>query len=231
VGRFPYKVDGAEHVVWEDEETGRLFCECGSKKVRSPKTYTDWCEHIEAVVRSGADAAPEAFAALPERLAVPMAPTASFWIIVGLGPVDDGMRPAFVDGGYAYENRVKLSKGISSITRPEVPEHRLHLCYLAPGEGRMVLRQMLFEWLRSFYRTAPPCNSKLHKTNPRWGRRDGRDTPIRPEDWPDLWCLIAEGKCRSCLTYSTNVEQDAPVLSALHAFDLIPHPIVPPRKA
>lgn len=180
--------------VHDDDDSGCLVCSCAGF---APGR---WCRHIQRVVADEADAASLRMLC---NAVVPIIPSEDFWIHVTLGDATEGFRS------------VKVMSGRAGGSHPIACPVDDLVGYLAEGEGRITLREMLFEWLRGQYRTVPPCKSKLHK-KVQWSKADRRENrDFNTFDWISLWTLLSAAKCYDCLTFSTDdLEQDAPVLSS-----------------
>lgn len=205
------------HTVSEDNTHGALTCTCitDNRASRAP----DWCEHIENVIMDQLDARPMganptiAFRELPDSLVIPMVPSERFWVQVVLGTEPD-FKSVYLDSGL----KAGLAKPGEDPWVPlrikTTPDKESFLGYIGPGEGRRVIRTMVFEWLRP-QRKRVFCKSKLHKTQ-RWSKSDPHTSPLAPADWAALWSLVAQGACKDCLTFQMDFSQDAPQLSIFH---------------
>lgn len=212
-----------QHTVIEDNVTGVLTCTCiGSERVGMPP----WCEHIENVIKDQLDARPMganptiAFRELPRGLVVPMIPSERFWVQVELGDEPD-FKSVWLDSGLGVRSIKPGEDPWIPVNDGENEDVGPALGYLGPGEGRRMIRAMVFEWLRP-QRKRVHCKSKVHKTQ-RWSKADRHDSALAPADWAALWCLVAQGYCKDCLTYTADYSQDAPVLSTVAAmFEMDP---------
>ena len=187
---------------------GALTCSCAESHKMWP-----FCEHIEKAIKMGHDGYPpgggnalESLREMPDSVVVPIMPSEQWWVSVLLGPEEEGSRSVKIESGTAY--RVE-SPGVANAMALLIEQPMLG--YLGAGEGRLVIRSMVIEWLRSHYRAAPACKARIHKSI-RWSKRDKHETPLSPRDYASLWCLVVEGKCRECLTFTNDLHSDAPVL-------------------
>jgi len=173
------------------ELDGALMCSCRGYAT----SKHGFCEHLELSIREGYDAVPTGnphgdFAALPEHMEVPVFPKVLPPLIVTLGHVEnDGSRPVAAD---------------------ECGEQPIHLGWLWPGEGRLVIRSLFLEWLKSQYHHVPNCTSRVH-TGLRWTVTDSRDAEPRGDLLADIWNLLMTGICSQCQQFQT-FDEDAPAL-------------------
>lgn len=170
-------VDGAE-ISFEDN--GHMLCD-------QDQTY--WCVHIQKIVKDGLDV-PHIWDLTQYdgvewvAIEVPIIPAHNQWAPVRLAVTKVGGQPMIRAKmlGDSYEE--------------------VFLGFLAPGEGRMTLRAMVYDWFRG---TVDPdslnCQSKSHKfaAQMRW-ESDMKDEMKGPAQ---LWCVWRTGACLSC-TYSAD---------------------------
>lgn len=147
---------------------------------------TYWCKHIQAVVTRNEDS-PSIFwnAELPSRrIAVPMMPTTNQWAEVTLEP--------------AVELRSLSYEVILPETDARTGDPELHfLGYIHPGEGRMILRSMIYDWFRGHVDVENlECKSRGHKLTQQ--NRWITDLADPQRSAAQLWSVWTTGTCLGC---------------------------------
>jgi hypothetical protein len=110
-------------------------------------------------------------------------------VTLSIGPNKEGMLPVFLPG-------------------PRERDISLELGYLMPNEGRMVLREMVIELLRSQYKNVDYCWGKYH-SDYHFGKHDKRISDLSdPTLLASIYFLMTEKKCYYCVTNSDDVVPD-----------------------
>lgn len=184
-----------------------------------------WCIHNEFVLRNGFDAVPHplstdgindppseaTLAAMPEVLVVPIAPSHWLWATSFLGPIEDSFRPIYFRSAQVAFNE-RQDKPLPETHTFPLNDPLPMLGYLGAGEGRMIIRQMMLDWIKAQLHSVPACSSKLH-TKLRWSKSDLRNQRVTGEDYCDILSLYLTKNCVHCSRISfSDFAQDAPRL-------------------
>lgn len=177
---------GGDLGVWSTK-VGLLVC---------MKDETAWCDHIDQVVKMGLDAKSIRADCTEQEvmyLEVPVFPTDGIFGRVFLHPRKSG----------TFD--VNLNEPIDVVTTKKMKRAKgPHLGILCPGEGRVILRNMILDWLQGITPEPPTpvttCSSFRH------GYQRKLDfTTIMKFGHPrarmiEAWCLYWYTKCYGCLT-------------------------------
>lgn len=169
----------------------------GKRLVCTAHPRAEWCPHMEAVCGPEGLDAPQIGRITDLRpVAVPLTPTRNLWATVGV---------VGIHHGGMHEASVKFNNG--KLER---------LGILAEGEGRWVIRAMLFDWLRYKYVDAPKCVVRTHGLGtgaPEFGRAaelPRTDNPD-PELLVNTYFVLTTGACVECRFYLDH-ENDVPAV-------------------
>ena len=174
----------------------------------------DWCEDIQFLVSGNHDALllwgtegnePDLTGAL---LSLPLVPTRDTWGDVSFGqPTSEGSYPVYYHATFI---------GSASEERPFIG-------FFSRGEGRSVLRGMLYNWYANFYEQLPKkykeCRATTHgyKAQMIWDK-DMRSKSVE-KTLPQTWSVFATSKCVTCASGDTMDDFD----------DVVPDDTKPPR--
>lgn len=171
--------------IWSSK-VGLLVC---------PEDESCWCDHIDQVVRMGLDAnsiRDDCNGNLIQYLEVPVFPTDGIFGRVFIHPRKSGT----FDVNLNQPMDVASTKRMKRANGP-------HLGLLCPGEGRMVLRNMIIDWLQGITPEPPTpvttCGSFRHG----YQRKMDFTTIMKFGDHRsrmiEAWCLYWYTKCHGCL--------------------------------
>lgn len=166
--------------IYVFDQSGALTCSL-SQHTALPGTFA-WCRDIEYTVREHLDGG---WCFDPGSLIVPMFPSLGIFAEVRVDEqVLAGSRQLFMPthtGG-------TFSEGLDFIG------------FISPGEGRVILRDMLWEWVQS--KGSAECASKMH--SPKAERAVQSYSSDRLKSAANKWQTVTEGLCMYCNEYITN---------------------------
>jgi hypothetical protein len=148
-----------------------------------------WCEHINKSIVENEDSKvlffkPDNAALGSVDVEVPMMPTSNQWAHVTLEPAQDFP-------GLAFEVILPETDARNS-------DGELHMLgYLHPGEGRYVIRSMIYDWFRGEVPLETlKCSSRSHKfmQQMRWEQ----DMADEHKQVAQLWSVWTTGSCLAC---------------------------------
>lgn len=145
-----------------------------------------WCKHIENALRKNLDAAAlwEELEEAPHEtleIEIPLRPTANLWTRISL-----------VNAVMAYPCMEVIFSPVPSTTpHPE----SYFIGYIHPGEGRMVIRTMMFDWFRGNNSLKKTCTSGSHKYKEEMIWVERMETSLR---WVEQWSVYLTGFCMTC---------------------------------
>lgn len=157
--------------------TGDLIC---------LKCNKAWCEHVQSALMSNADTLyffPTISDANKEvQVRVPMWPRWELWKTVILEPVSST----------AYMAKASLG---------DIPDYKLG--FFSEGEGRLILRGMLTDWLKSYINELNyKCRSSSHDMEAEkiWTANTARSSNKSAAYWAQHWAVYEEGLCLTCFS-------------------------------
>jgi hypothetical protein len=193
------------YVEFEEEEIehdgvdgdGRPFARTRTVRLGFTRTWMpqcsvhpgdDWCSHIEEWIKDGDDAslfwddvAPIDMTGVP--IPVPVIPTADQWVNVRFGEFNSAVR--------AYP--IELYTEIMSADQPGI-----FLGFIGLGEGRLVMRQMVWQWFQGYLATVPKivCSDRKHGFKEQLVWEKAMNDPKR--NLEEAFCVTNKGSCMAC---------------------------------
>lgn len=173
---FPVR-DGPGLVAIRQLDNGHLEC-------TKDKTY--WCDHISDSVQRDLDVEPfwkQAELIVTTFMEVPIIPTANLWDRVRL-------------------DTIGKIQGFSVVQIGAHGEREDFIGFIHPGEGRRILRTMLFDWFAGNVDENIECDSKAHSyaAQMRW-EADGKN---HIKSLAQRWSAWYTGSCLFCSSGGSN---------------------------
>jgi len=175
--------DDAGQIRWHGD--GHLVCTEGDCYGEAGRV--NWCEHIEALVRSGEDSIPfwngtlEDFNLEYVFIQVPMMPSHDLWTAV------------------QFSETKSPDMLMASMRRDVAPSDIINLGFCSAGEGRLALRSLVKETFDQFWLENPSeeCVSKMHNMV---GQRAWTNAKKQGGNawFLERWLVWQTGGCRTC---------------------------------
>jgi hypothetical protein len=146
-----------------------------------------WCEHIEILTANGADQEAiwreDGMTHGQVNLEIPMFPSENIWTSVILTPYGTKF-PRYV---------------VEWETDPNSPGSTVFICYLNPGEGRSVIRSVLWDRMWGNKRRRKECVMPHHSylAQVLW-TRDMKLLDTIPRKAAQIWSVYYTGQCLHC---------------------------------
>lgn len=155
-----------------------------------------WCEHVQGVIIQSLDAESlwEEFTDNPAgiEIEVPMVPSSNLWARVTLQDAEQkyACRQVIWDSSVVPWLTGTLTGPSSRVDQPNF------IGYLLPGEGRMVIRNMMFDWFKGLGEIGVTCSSSSHgyKEEREWIKAINNSV----RKWGELWSVYTTGFCLDC---------------------------------
>lgn len=167
--------------VYVFDQNGALHC---SESGHTPlKGKTAWCKDVEYAIRANLDAN---WCFDPGQLIVPMFPT--FYQFAEVR-VDDNVLAGSRQLYIPIRKGGNFTDGLDFVG------------FISPGEGRMILRGMLVEWMTN-KQSLIVCESKLHGFKAEKIANSYADNP----GWTaaNSWACLTDGLCMPCMSSLNN---------------------------
>lgn len=170
-----------------------------SSRLECGDCHESWCKHIQAALIANADG-DDLWDNLLEsyEMEIPMIPTAGQWVHVILEPALN------------FNSRVfEVVLGLPDSLGGTAPGDTVFIGHIHPGEGRMVIRSMIFDWFRGHVDLAGlECHSSSHKMQ---AEAQWQNDMKQPETAvTQQWSVWASSQCRTCAAGMNNFDDLVP---------------------